>query len=80
MTSIDELRVAVTRAQQGRARAEGAAASAEESHAAAMAALQREYKAPTLEAARLLLSEAQDAQVTEEQRVRELLDTAKGVS
>jgi hypothetical protein len=80
MTSIDELRAAVTRAQQGRARAEGAAASAEESHAAAMAALKAEFGAESLDEARVLLAEAQDAQVTEEQRVRELLDTVKGIS
>jgi hypothetical protein len=80
MTSINDLRAAVTRAQQGRARAEGAAASAEESHAAAMAALQGEFGAPTLDAARLLLAEAQDTQDAEETRVRELLDSAKGAS
>lgn len=80
MSSIDELRAAVTQAQRGRARAEGAAASAEESHAAAMAALQAEFGARSLAEARLLLAEAQDAQAAEETRVRELLGTAKGVS
>lgn len=80
MTSIDELRTAVTRAQQGRARAEGAAASAGESLAAAMAALQAEFGTGNLDEARLLLAGVQDKQETEEQRVRELLDTAKGIS